>query len=128
MTTNPFDFINSITFSKDNLIETSEDEKAYNAFLVNRGLSQFADTIFHAQAMNQKHEMPAKMQYDYLRYAVTKKKRFAKWAKAEESQLLEIVKNHYDYSYTKALDALRTMSEQNKNQLLQLYTTGYGGT
>lgn len=125
---NPFDLINSITFNKDNLLNEPESEKFYNAFLVNRGLSYFPDCIFHAQAMNENHHLPGKMQYDYLRHAIVKKKRFSKWNKSETNQMLEIVKQHYKYSYTKAVDALRTMSEADQKKLLELYTDGYGGT
>ena len=63
---NPFEFLNSINTTKKNLITDSDTEKEYNPFLVNRGLSNFIDTVFVANEMNQRHFMDKKMQYDFL--------------------------------------------------------------
>ena len=41
----PFDFINAITTTKEDLFKDPIANKDYNAFLVNRGLSYFQDTI-----------------------------------------------------------------------------------
>ena len=46
---NPFDYVNSINDIKKNLMVGTENdelaEKDYNAFLVNKSLSYFIDTI-----------------------------------------------------------------------------------
>ena len=59
---NPFDFINSVSHNKKDLITDSENpefaEKLYQPFLVNRGLSYFPDTILYANEMNQRFEAP----------------------------------------------------------------------
>jgi len=56
---NPFDYLNSINVTKQNMMRGSENdelaEKGYNPFMVNRGLSYFQDTIALANEMNQYH-------------------------------------------------------------------------
>ena len=59
---NPFDYVNSINSSKKpNLMRDSENdalaEKGYNAYLVNKALSCFPDTLLHANLMNQYHQL-----------------------------------------------------------------------
>ena len=57
---NPFDFMNAASFTKADVIKDSENpditEKQYNAYIVNRGFTNFEDTILHANEMNQRHE------------------------------------------------------------------------
>jgi hypothetical protein len=42
------------------------------------------------------------MQYDYLLSSISKRKRFSKWVKPEEDKNIEIVKEIFGYSDTKA--------------------------
>ena len=91
----------------------SEVEKVYLPFLVNRNFSNFSDTVLLANVMNQYPNLPAKMQYDFLRHTIRPKKSFAKWGKAidtsaDEKVLIEL----YDYSSEKAKDALSCLSEE----------------
>ena len=52
-----------------------------------------------------------KLQYDFLRGFVRKKKRFNKWLKPEKEEHLEIVKEYFGYSNVRAQEALRLLSE-----------------
>lgn len=110
----PFDFINAISHTKVNLIRTSDDktatEKSYNAFMVNRGLSYFPDTVLFANEMNIHHDLDAKPQFDYLINIVRPKKRFAKWAKKYSEDDLDLVKQYYGYNSKKAIQALSILS------------------
>ena len=56
----PFDFINSITYKKD-IVMDSNGEAAYNPFLTNRALSQFIDCVLLANEMNQRHHVDNKL-------------------------------------------------------------------
>tara|TARA_Y100000004_G_C8914518_1_gene412484 strand:- start:610 stop:1005 length:396 start_codon:yes stop_codon:yes gene_type:complete len=94
----PFDFINSINYSKKNLIEDKEDEKQYVPFIVNRGLGYFQDTILLANEMNVNCHVDNKMQYDFLKNTVRKRKRFSKWLKAEDDEKLDIICKYFGYS------------------------------
>ena len=41
----PFDFVKSVTDTKENLIVDDWSEKQYNAFIVNKSLSHGQDTV-----------------------------------------------------------------------------------
>ena len=47
-----------------------------------------------------------KMQYDYLRLAIRKRKRFSKWLKEEYPEDLECIKQYFGYSNEKAKQVL----------------------
>lgn len=113
----PFDFINSITFGKNNLMEGTENdelaEKEYPAFLVNKGLSYFPDTALYANEMNIRAGIDNKLQYSYLINSIRPQKRFAKWVKKmQDSSDLDAVKEYYGYSNEKANQVLSILSEQ----------------
>lgn len=120
---NPFDFVNSINYSKKDVME---NEKDYNAFLINRSLSYFPDTVLMANEMNLNHHIDARLQYDFLINIVRKKKRFSKWAKADNVENLECVKEYYGYSDEKAKSVLSLLT----NEQIELIKTRIykGGT
>jgi hypothetical protein len=120
------DWLNSINFTKQDLIvDNPLMEKEYVPFIVNRSLSYFPDTILHCNEMNMKHFLPKKMQYDYLRTAIRKRKRFSKWDKKTSPSDLEIVKQFYGYSNKKALEVLPLLSkEQIATMKANVYTGG----
>ena len=108
----PFDFVNSINYSKENLIVDDWSEKQYNAFIVNKSLSHGMDTVVASNEMNARPHLDAKLQYDFLRGLVRKKKRFNKWLKPEKEEHLEIVKEYFGYSTIKAKQALEILTEE----------------
>jgi hypothetical protein len=107
----PFDIINSITYDKKRLIDDT-NEKAYNAFNVNKGLSYFKDTIFHAQQMNMNYHLDNLMQYDYLFSSIRKQKRYAKWIKKDKDADIEAIKIYFNYGYQKAKEAYSILSKE----------------
>ena len=108
----PFDFINAITTTKEDLFKDPIANKDYNAFLVNRGLSYFQDTILWANMMNMNHHMPNDMQFQFYINIITKKKRFSKWVKKEkDSNSFSLVKEYYGYSDEKTRQALDILSD-----------------
>tara|TARA_R100001015_G_C4584060_1_gene140185 strand:- start:10 stop:390 length:381 start_codon:yes stop_codon:yes gene_type:complete len=104
------DFLNAINYNKKPLLDGEALEKDYAPFVVNRCLSYFPDTIFHANTMNQVCSVDKKMHFDYLRGAVRKRKRFSPWVKKEVQPELEAIKTVFDFSDRKAKDALRVLS------------------
>lgn len=112
ITLNPFAFITSISNSK---IDILENEKDYNAFMVNRGLSYFPDTVIYANEMNKFHHLDSRLQFDFLINIVRKRNRFSKWNKNVESEKLQIVKEYYGYSNEKARDILPLLSNEHLN-------------
>ena len=117
---NPFDFVNAINHTKVNVIETADNkdlvEKSYNPFIVNRSLSYFIDTVLAANEMNSR-QIDNKLQFEFLLNTVRPKRRFAKWAKKREDDLVELVKDYYGYSTKKAIQALSVLTEQQKQAI-----------
>ena len=97
MSSNPFDWLNNINGSTTSIWEEGISDKEYNSFMINRGLSQFRDTVLFSQMMNEKSQyLSPKMQYDFYRLGIThKKKRFAKWHKPEKLEEIEKLSNHF---------------------------------
>ena len=99
---NPFQYLTAINDSKQDIMVDDVAEKGYNAFMVNRGLSYFNDTVLMANEMNQHAHLDSRLQFDFLINIVRKKKRFSKWTKAQSSSDVEVVKQYYGYSNQKA--------------------------
>ena len=59
----PFDYLNTINDTKQDIMETEEDERSYVPFVINRSLSYFADTVGLANVVNQHHHIDKKLQY-----------------------------------------------------------------
>jgi hypothetical protein len=108
----PFDFLNSINTSKKDIMALSEDEKAYNSFVVNRSLSYFPDTALIANEMNRYHHIDEKLQYHFLLNIVRKQKRFSKWVKADTHNDIDNVKEFYGYSDVKARTVLPLLTPE----------------
>ncbi len=107
----PFDYINSVSHTKEYLIENEADEKEYIPFIVNRGISNFQDTIFYANEINMYPNLDKKLQYDYLYNSLPKKKRFSKWNKKKSSDDLALVQEYYKYSIEKARSVMPLLTE-----------------
>ena len=101
----PFDFIKQINHGKKNLIdETPILEKEYNTLIINRGLSFNHDTALFANEMNFHNHLDSKLQFDFLLNIIRPKKRWGKWIKRENNDVLELIKKYYNCSYEKARD------------------------
>lgn len=112
----PFDFMNAASFSKEDLIKDSEypelTEKQYNPYIVNRGFTNFEDTILHANEMNRCHHLFPAAQFDYYRSVLRKRKRFSKWPKADKDQKLDTIQQIYSCNRTVAKLLAKSLTEQ----------------
>ena len=110
---NPFEFVNSITFNKNDILEQDELlEKEYAPFLVNRSLSYHQDCILFANEVNRRFDMPHKLQYQYLLNSIRKRKRFAQWSKPEKIDDLKVVMDYYQVSRQKGEEYLNILSKK----------------
>lgn len=113
----PFDFINSASFSKTDLVKSSpypdEVEKQYVPFVVNKGFSNFDDTILHANEMNRLHHLPKDAQYRYYLAALRPRKRFSKWHKADKNTNLDMIQEYYQCNRTVAKGYLKILTPEN---------------
>ena len=127
----PFDFIGSINEGprgKDLLQNCYADSSGgltpdsadndYVPFIVNRSFSFFPDTVLFANAMNEHAKLPAKMQFDFYRFAMKPRKRFSKWAKKSANEEgVKLIMEAYDYNEEKARDALKLFTPEALSEL-----------
>ena len=107
---NPFDFVNSVSHTKKDIMLSDLDEREYEPYIVNKALSYHPDTILYSNEMNMRHGIEKKLQYQYYLNIIRPKKRFAKWVKKTDSRELEYVKRYYNYSDEKAEQVLSVLS------------------
>jgi len=107
---NPFIYVDSICVGTTDIMTTPDFERAYNPFMVNRALSYHFDTVLLASEMNENPHLPARLQYDYLRSSVRKRKRFAKWHKPEASENLDAAMEFFGLGRRQAEEALSVMT------------------
>ena len=102
------DYLNSINFNKKNLMNSDDKEwvKKYPAFIVNKILSGFSDTIMLVNEVNRNHFLDKDMQYQFLLNSIRSKKRFSPFLRANKLKDIEVVKEFYGYSNEKAKSAL----------------------
>ncbi len=126
----PFDFINSVSRDKKDLIRNHPEltpeqaEKQYNPFMVNRGLSYFPDTVLHANEMNRLPGAFKEAQYRYYLTVLRPNKRFSKWHKAEKNNDLDLIQELYSCNRRIATGYLKLFTEE---QLAELRKTGEAG-
>ena len=121
----PFDFLNAINLTKKDLFEDPLASKDYSAYLVNRGLSYFPDTVLHANEMNRNPSIPRDWQFYYFLNSISKKKRFSKWHKKDaETEDLRLVMNYYGYSSEKAKEALTVLSNEQLSMIKEKQNKG----
>ena len=121
---NPFDYVNSINDTKQDIMEDDNAERSYNSFLINRSLSYFSDTVGFANVVNQYHHIDNKLQYHFLINIIRKRKRFSKWMKPETESDIEVVKQYYGYSNEKAKQVLPLLSPEHITIIKQKVSKG----
>lgn len=125
---NPFDYTNSITQTKKNLIRDSENpelaEKQYSPFLTNRGLSYFPDTVMYANDMNMLPDLDNLPQYEYLLNSIRKNKRFSKWAKSSKDAIVMQLSEYYGCSVQKAKEISTVLTTEQIDLILQKLQKG----
>jgi hypothetical protein len=121
-----FDFLNSINYDKKALLDGEEkDANLYKPYQINRGLSFFVDTIFYSNEMNCNWQLDKKMQFDFYRLAIRKMKRFSRWTKKETQENIELIKEVFGYTDTKAQEVLNIFSPKDFEELKKsLYKGG----
>ena len=114
---NPFEYVNAINMTKQDIMIDDIAEKAYNPFIVNRSLSYFRDTVLMANEINMNAHLDNRLQFDFYINIVRKKKRFSKFMKPETVSDVEVVKEYYGYSNEKAKSALTLLTSDQINEL-----------
>ena len=119
------DWLNSINFTKENLVEEDPDViREYAPYIINRCLSGHLDCVMFVNEMNKYHNLDKDMQYNFYLNTLRKKKRFSPWLRKDKVTDLEIIKQYYGYSNEKALNALKILTPEQINFIKQRLDTG----
>ena len=102
-------------------------EKGYNPFIVNRGLSQFLDTILFANEMNRYHTLSDKEQFDFYYYALAKKKYYSKWSKDMKSKYSDAIAAYFGVSYAKTKQYEIILKEDQLEKIFNWHSSKNGG-
>ena len=101
-------------------------EKKYPAFMVNKVLSGFQDTVMLSNEMNRNHFLDRDMQFQFLLNSIRSEEKVYSISKAGKIKDIECVKEYYGYSNEKAKSALDILT---KEQLKLIKESLYkGGT
>lgn len=107
---NIFDWVNSITYTKENLLDTSE-AKEYNPYITNKSLSYHLDCLLFANEMNMRPYLDKDIQYTFLLNGIRKKKRYSKWEKKYDNEDIKYIKKYYNYNDEKAHQVIDLLSK-----------------
>jgi len=116
---NMFDIMKDLSYEKKGILENEED---YNPFLTNRYFSYFPDTIFYANEMNIANTLDNKLQHDYYFNSLRKNKRYSKWLKKENQEVLQAIQQYYGYSLSKAKEVLSILNKEQVEFILKRTT------
>ena len=122
------EYLNSINFTKKNVMKSEDKQwiKKYPAFIINKVLSGFQDTIMLVNEVNRNHFLDKDMQYSFLLNSIRSKKRFSPFLRASKLKNIDLVKEYYGYSNEKAKTVLDILT---KDQLKLIKEKLYkGGT
>ena len=107
------DWLNSINFTKDNLLEEdSYLSKEYPPYIINKCLSGHMDCIMQANEMNKYHFLDKDLQYNFYLNTLRKRKRFSPWLRKEKVTDLDYVKRYYGYSNEKATEVMKILTPE----------------
>ena len=121
----PFEFVNAINFTKEDMFQDPQANKDYVPRIVNRSLSYFVDTIMYANEMNRYPDLSNQQQFSFLIHSISKKKRFSKRAPKESiSEDLDNVCAFYGYSKREAKGALNILSDDQLNYIREKQNKG----
>lgn len=120
------EYLNSINYEKNNLMDSGDVtwEKKYPAYVVNKCLAPFNDTVMLVNEMNRNHHLDKKLQYDFLLNSLRTRKRFAPWQKSSKSKNLEYVKEYYGYNNEKGQSALNILNNEQIKQIKEKLNKG----
>jgi len=108
------EYLNAINFSKKNVMDSEDTKwvKKYPAFIVNKVLSGFQDTIMLVNEMNRNHFLDKDMQFQFLLNSIRSKKRYSPFLRASKIKDIECVKEYYGYNNEKAKTALDLLTKE----------------
>lgn len=113
-----FDFVESISSTKEDLISAGRPESEYNAFVVNRSLSYHPDSVLYVNEMNLWRDLPRRLQYDYLLHSLRRRQRRGRWSRPTDTERVAAVSERFQLSHKKAREMIRVLGDQFADRLV----------
>jgi hypothetical protein len=114
-----WDYLGAVSKTKDvNVLKDVDFDKQYNPFLINRALSQHADSVLAAQLMNERHHLPVNCQFLFLLNTLRARYRKSDWLKSSISDDVKSISEYYGCSLRRASELL---SLHTSEQLTRIY-------
>ena len=126
---NPYElkhYLNAINYTKEDLVNSDDQmwAKKYPAYITNKIMSAFPDTLMLANEMNRHSHLDKDIQFQFYINSVRKKKRFSPFIRASKLKDIDVVKEYYGYSNEKASQALKILDKKQLNFIKQRLETG----
>ena len=108
------EYLKAINHTKEPLMDTTDEmwEKKYPAFIVNRCVYPFSDTILLVNEMNIYNGLDNKLQFHFLLNSTRARKRFSPWLKTSKIKNLETIKEYFGYSDQRAKEVLNVLTDE----------------
>jgi len=108
------EYLKAINQSKERLMDTTDEmwEKKYPAYVVNRCVYPFSDTILLVNEMNIYNGLDNKLQFHFLLNSTRARKRFTPWLKSSKINNLETIKEYFGYSDQRAKEVLDVLTDE----------------
>ena len=108
------EYLKAINQTKEPLMDTTDEmwEKKYPAFIVNRCVYPFSDTILLVNEMNIYNGLDNKLQFHFLLNSTRARKRFTPWLKSSKINNLETIKEYFGYSDQRAKEVLDVLTDE----------------
>lgn len=119
MSTNFFDWVNSVSDNKKDLTKAGREINEYLPHIVNMAMSYFPDSILYANEMNMRPQLSKRIQYDYLRTSLRSKVRRSRWFKKtmEEQKTIDVISEYMQLSPRKVIQIMHLISEEDKERM-----------
>lgn len=98
--------------------------KDYNAFIINRGLSNNIQTVLFANEMNRYNFIPKDWQYSFFWNGIPKGKRFDKWAKKTSDDVIETIQSCYHINKLRAEEYAKILTAEQIDLIKQKLKKG----
>lgn len=120
-----FDWLTDLNYDKKYLFreDTATD---FASFMINRGMSQNVETIMYANELNKHCQLTKEQVHDFYFYILTRKKRFAKWAKqsGDDKEELDLIIKHYGVNRLRAIEYLKLLTPEDLQTIKAAHDVG----
>ena len=121
------DAINSskVNVVRDNEVSREAAEKSYEPFVISRSLSYFEDSVLFVNELNRYSTVSKIQHFEFLLHSLRRRKRFAKWSKAEKpNDVIKAIMHQYDYSQKRAMEVVGLLNDEQKQELISKMNKG----